>query len=71
MMGDKGLITTQSDFKLFKSEILKWQIKYGLIGWCLYFVHEDIIGGVAQLDYDMELLIFVQPCLKDLVCALW
>lgn len=33
--------TTKAHFKVFKEECQKWIVKWGLIGWCIDFYHED------------------------------
>ena len=43
------------DFEIFKKEFLKWQDKFGLNGWKVFFRYEDI-GDYkhASLDYDLN-----------------
>ncbi len=37
------------DFELFKSEFTRWQIRFGLIGYKVYFKYEPIDTGFANI----------------------
>ena len=43
-----------SDFELFKKEFIKWQTKFGLIGFTVYFKHEPIEDGFADICINLE-----------------
>lgn len=38
-----------NDFELFKEEFKKWQVKFGLTGYTVYFKHEKIDGSFADI----------------------
>lgn len=39
-----------TDFELFKREFMKWQRKFGLTGYKVYFMHEPIEGSFASIS---------------------
>jgi len=43
-----------SDYKIFQKEFKKWQIKFGLTGWAVYFDHKQLNGECANISYDLE-----------------
>ena len=38
------------DFKLFQKEFKKWQEKFGLMGYTIYFKHEPLDGAFADIE---------------------
>ncbi len=38
------------DFELFQSEFKKWQYKFGLTGYRVYFKHEPLDSGFARIS---------------------
>ena len=42
------------DFELFQSEFKKWQQKFGLTGYKVYFKHEEIDGAFADITTDLN-----------------
>lgn len=44
---DKG--TDKRDFELFKSEFCKWQARFGLSGYRVYFKWEPVEGGFSSI----------------------
>ena len=51
----KKVITTASDFAIFKTECNKWLDKYNLRRWDVFFAHEILEEPrVAQATYSLE-----------------
>ncbi len=44
--------TTSEDFDLFQNEFKKWQQKFGLTGYKIYFKHEPLESGFASISVD-------------------
>ncbi len=44
--------TTNKDFELFQREFKKWQVKFGLTGYKVYFKYEPIERGFASINVD-------------------
>jgi len=42
------------DFELFKKEFKRWQEKFGLNGWRVYFKYESFGDGYANITIDLE-----------------
>lgn len=42
------------DFEIFKREFLKWQTKFGLIGWAVYFKYEPLDDSFADISINLE-----------------
>jgi len=49
------------DFELFKSEFKKWQKKFGLTGYKVYFKYEEIDGSFADISINQgEMVVTVR-----------
>ena len=44
----------QTDFELFQSEFKKWQEKFGLNGWTVYFKYEPIEDHFAEIVTNLD-----------------
>ena len=42
------------DFELFQTEFRKWQQRFGLTGYKIYFKHEEIDGAFAKINIDLD-----------------
>lgn len=42
-----------TDFELFQSEFKKWQDKFGLSGWQVFFKYEKLEDGPAMISRDL------------------
>jgi len=45
------------EFELFQSEFKKWQYKFGLTGYHIYFKHEPLDGSFADIAIEQESMI--------------
>jgi len=46
-----------TDFELFQEEFKVWQGKFGLMGYGVYFKHEEIDGAFADISINHELMV--------------
>lgn len=44
----------QSDFEIFKKEFTKWQNRFGLSGWKIFFYHVELKDCYANITPDVE-----------------
>jgi len=42
------------DFELFQQEFKKWQQKFGLTGYKIYFKHERLVDAFADMDVNLS-----------------
>ena len=47
-------MSSNKDFELFKSEFKKWQGRFGLTGYKVYFKHEPLDGAFADININQE-----------------
>jgi len=47
------MVYSEEDFVLFQSEFKKWQERFGLNDWQVYFKHEPIDGSFATIVTDL------------------
>lgn len=45
--------TTDKDFETFKREFYLWQAHFGLMGWEVFFRHEDLDGAFACISCNL------------------
>jgi len=45
------------DFELFQKEFKKWQVKFGLTGYSVYFRYEELDGSFASIDVKQEAMV--------------
>jgi hypothetical protein len=51
------MVKENEDFQLFQSEFKKWQQKFGLTGYKVYFKYEPIDDGFASLSVDSNSMV--------------
>jgi len=42
------------DFEVFKKEFKKWQQRFGLNGWKVYFKHEPLDSAFAEIETNLD-----------------
>ena len=55
-----------TDFELFQKEFSKWQYKFGLIGYKVYFKYEPFDGGFASISINQSNMVATVRLNKDL-----
>jgi len=43
-----------TDFELFQSEFKRWQERFGLNGWQVYFIHKPLDKSYASISWDIS-----------------
>lgn len=54
MTKQEEIIDNDSDFMLFQSEFKKWQQKFSLTNFTVYFIYEPIGARFAQIEVDYD-----------------